>query len=855
MTKGLRMCNQKRKIRPIGFSLLLTVMLVQIISHMNAQISIETTTDLIRFSDWQDTYVFNCKNDSKDTMLVDITILLSDSLGDVIVMKLFQGVALAPNHTKSGQELFKDYFDEIHTSNLDVRDVTQCCMYITRNKSSIEIISKCLPAEYMEPVGVRLASAIEHNLSSSSGQIYVAQVLDLDANNLFNSLRQNSLNVYAGCSIAGLPLNVGVYNGYSSTYFGFTPEYFAEVDTSRLKETMKTVALAKMDEQLKTYGYTINSLESELYRLDNYQSLLDNAPALLDSAIDVAAMEAKAKAQMLLSDSLKSLKQSTIDYVNSGYDSLNQCYIDSSEIAQQLAEIDNKIEKTNVAYKTVSDTIVQLKTLLTAKTMADSIQQRVEKIPHFDELLNQYALLENADSISLRDMQQLMPDSSQYSSLYKIVKNVNRINAGNVFLQEEPIYADGISLRGGFLDYNITSTDGIFGFGGVIKDDFSYFNVDNSFNTIDRVLGLGWRRAAYSGTYTLSILHGVHIDTTNAYQEQWRTNDVLFNNYKTDQIADNLSLNASLGISFTTKDQVEYLQTGAGANWGTIGGIEGSYVNNIYGGLAGALELGYNVDALNLQLHTNYTYINNTYLTCANPFLQSGFQSWSAGGTFEVDTFDLKVNVNGIYKKFFPIADNEFVTSIWQLQLAASASPTKGMTTQLNIYPNVFIVENLQTQVNVTSATWAYSYQLFEHNVVSMINFNATKTVESIEQASAIRQTALVSQTDFQLLKSLQSGIIGNFYRVKDPVTVTTAGIGQSLHWQATDKIELSGNYLVPLYSTLHTGVTGNARISYRLKSVTVGAEYLRQLFDITNAGIYTPEVVSWANVFLGIKI
>lgn len=351
----------------------------------------------------------------------------------------------------------------------------------------------------------------------------------------------------------------------------------------------------------------------------------------------------------------------------------------------------------------------------------------------------------------------------------------------------------------------------------------------------------------------MAISGGRNFDTTIAFNQHWDENNILFNKYQALGLEDGLfDFEAAMSLSITQNNAFDYGQQQIG-NWiQQVVSPEGSLVNNTFSGFATRIATDFHLNAIQSKLNLSHEYVNQSYFTAANPFLLTGLQKLEAGVNTQLKKWETEFETGIVYNLFFPDKVSSMTTGILQYKALINTNPTEDINVLINYYPNVIILNKEKTIVTSTIGAVTYKFSIKEFPTTGILTYvNTSSVINSIEfSENNFVSNAVMLLCNTMFSKNFSTGLQMQFNEVNSDTAFSSLSFGQSISAIIKEKVQLNGNYSIPVYSNLSDFISFNLSASYLFNKVSIGAGLMQMEYNVLNYGLSTPTQVLWGNIF-----
>lgn len=809
-----------------------------------------------------DLWSFECIGVSGIDLYGDITVLVVDSKGIPIYEVTKNKILIKPNLKLKGEEIFNSITTPVNPSsliNIDSisKNATSICVTITKTNSHFEIASGCF-------------SIIDENKKGQStdntkkihftGNLSVYQYYDLTKKTTEGSFfLKNQFYGNASITLFGAPLNFSAYNAYPSEAFGIKPVYSCDFDVYAYSDMLQQKAEAKLQKTLSEKGYALDNIYSMLDEYDNLSTYIEGDILSKKDSLTSLLEEAKPELINVAKDSLNTQYNNQLNTLTGTYDSLNACYLDDLEYEERLDSITGLIEQADTK-------LTYIKDLKDQYSNADELIKRKEEL--YQKIYEDSTIATNLETIEqLREMKEnpsaeaikYFADSGFISKAEQIIGNINEASFGSTGLHIDEYLAEGISINGAYLDYNIKEHVALTAGFGYVVDDFNYFNNNNSFKNLNRIAIGGYtKHIGDQSEYSLFFLDGLNNDTAITYGENFHQNRVLLNRFKTSFADEFITLEAALALSYTRNNTIDNGTNQAeDDDWLTNTLVQGgSYLNNIYAGFGTRLKTEFNIAPYQTVIYVTDRFISRSYFTSGNPYLIGGLHSLEGGARKKFEKIKSDIDAGVILNSILPAFEDEEPYKYYQYKFLCNTELKKDLKATFSLYPNVIIVNNERLVVSNTMGTLSWSGKLFDlsnNTTGGYIHIGSRNSGN--EPAGNFDQNTIFLNNSISLASFLQCGLNINYSSVKTDTAYYELSIGNFISGNIKQKVFASLNYSIPVNSNLNNSFSFQAMINYAFKTFSIGTEVMKMNYNMINYGADLNDDILWGSIFCNIKI
>ncbi len=829
-------------------------------SYSQVNITSQYTENKIR--EEVDLWSFECIGISGVDLYGDITVMVVDSKGLPIYAVTKNNILFKPNTKLKGKDIFNSVTTQLapaYTINMDsiAKYAISVCVSITKPNSHFELTSGCF-------------SIIDENKKEQSkentkkmqfkGNISIYQYYDLTKRTAEGTLfLKNQFYGNASVTLFGAPFNFSAYNAYPSEAFGIKPVYSCDFDIYTYRDMLQQKAEAKLQKTLTEKGYSLDNINSMLDEYDNLNTFIEGHILSKKDSLTSLLEEAKPELINAAKDSLNTQYNNQLNTLTGTYDSLNACYLDDLEYEERLDSIKGLMEQADTK-------LTYIKDLKDQYSNADELIKKKDEL--YQKIYEDSTIASNLQAVEqLREMKEnpsagaikYLADSGFISKTEQVIGNINEASFGSSGLHIDEYLAEGISINGAYLDYNIKEHFALTAGFGYVVDDFNYFNNNNSFKNLNRIAVGGYtKHIGDQSEFSLFFLDGLNNDTAITYGENFHQNRVLLNRFKTSFADEFITIDAALSMSYTRNNTIDNgINQAADDDWLTNTLVQGgNQLNNIYAGFGTRLKTEFNIAPYQTVIYITDRFISRSYFTSGNPYLIGGIHSLEIGARKKFEKIKSDIDAGVILNSILPAFKGEELYKYYQYKFLSNTEIKKDLKATFSLYPNVIIVNNERLVVSNTMGSLSWSGKLFDlsNNTTGGYIHIGSRNSEN-EPAGNFDQNTIFLNNSTTLASYLQCGLNINYSSVKTDTAYYELSIGNFISGNIKQKVFASLNYSIPVNSNLNNSFSFQAMINYAFKTFSIGTEVMKMNYNVINYGADLNDDILWGSIFCNIKI
>ncbi|HRG87225.1 MAG TPA: hypothetical protein PLU02_16090, partial [Chitinophagales bacterium] len=808
-----------------------------------------------------DLWQFNCINTSSDSLLCDITILLTDASGKPLYFVNAHKVKFGAKQALSGKQLYEYATEQTVTENelsAILKQVKSMCVSANHVATQFEIVTNCRDLQNGMSDTSKVVEAFTKIGESINAQVAIAQYVNLKPENESGMLLKPQFSGYANFTTFGVPFQLQFYNAYAAEIFGFKPAMALTFDSAGYKQQLTEKMEDKLAGEMHSKGLNYEMIYAKLTAYEGLQSYFNNFDSLLVDSLTAIANVKKSEYIAKAQDSLYNLSAQLKNNTLATYDSVNNCFNDDNYLLDSVMSIENSIGQLAQEKNGVDSLIGNYQNLLDLNAEKENLYQQLYEDSTVASYVKQ---IEQINAIKSGEISQFaaLIDTGKFAAATKVISNVNDFGAGKIVYNVDAFLLENVSISGAVLDYQINEYTSVFGLGGFMKDEFDYYTAVNSLTNTNRIIAGGIKREiGQFGKYTMAMLDGRNHDTTIAYNQHWNGNNLIFNKYEALGLEDGLfDLEMSLGLSITSNDALEN-DVVQDANWfPQMFTINGAYIDNTFSGFATRISTTFHMLKWQSSCFVKHEFINKSYFTAGNPFLLTGLQIFETGWETKFEKIKTDIALGAIYNLFFKEVDNTKRTGFMQYKGEISSEITDDLHLSLNYYPNVIFLNGQKTVVSNLVGTVSYTKAIQSLPVTSILTYAQTNSSQLDAENTAIhfQQHMAIGMVNMSINKHLSTGVNMQFAALAYDSNYTTLSVGQNVVVSLADSWEIMGDYSLPIKSNINTEMAYRLNAGYLFKKIKLGAEVMKMEYNMLNAGLENSTMVVWGNVYCTFNI